>query len=162
MAVDIEYRLSGGAANSDPAAALGGAMSSVEAVGSTLFDTVTSAGATAGETNYRCVYVTNNGATATTSTVLWVQANTPSATTAFTIALGGEGLNGTAEVVGNESTAPTGESFVAAASLGAGLTIGALAAADKYPVWIKRVVDAGTAGVAADTCTLRVSYDYVP
>jgi len=162
MAVDIEYRLSGGAANSNPAASTGGAMSSVEAVGSTLFDTVSNAEALAGDTNYRCVYVTNNGATTASAVVIWIQANTPSATTAITIALDGSGLNGEAETEVNETTAPTGESFVAAASQGAGLSIGTLASGDKYAVWIKRVVDANTAGSASDTFTLRTSYDYIP
>ena len=55
MAVDLEYRLSGGAANSDPILSIGGAMSSVEVTGSTLFDTVSSAEAAAGDTEYRCV-----------------------------------------------------------------------------------------------------------
>ena len=162
MAVDIEYRLSGGASNNDPAASLGGAMSSVEAVGSTLFDTVGSAEAAAGDTEYRCIYVLNNGATEATGCVIWIQANTPSADTTIAIALGGEGENGTAETVANENTAPSGESFSSPASEGAGLSLGNLANGDRYPVWIRRAVTAGAAGVASDTFTLRVKYDYIP
>lgn len=162
MAVDIEYRLSGGAANSDPAASLGGAMSSVEAIGSTIFDAVSSAEASAGDTEYRCVYVMNNGATTAQTAKIWIQANTPSADTTIAIALGGEGKNGTAETVGNENTAPSGESFSSPTGSGDGLSLGDLANTDRYPVWIRRTVTAGAAAVASDTFTLRVGYDYVP
>ena len=91
MAVTIEYRLSGGAGNSSPAASLGGAMSSTAATGSTLFDTVGSAEASAGDTEYRCIYVANTGTTTATSVVIWVQADTTQANTTPAIALGGEG-----------------------------------------------------------------------
>lgn len=162
MAVDIEYRLSGGASNGDPAASLGGAMSSVEVTGSTIFDTVSSAEASAGDIEYRCVYVINNGATEATSVKLWIQANTPSADTDIAIALGGEGKNGNAETVANENTAPSGESFSSPSSSGTGLSLGNLANGDRYPVWIRRTVTAGAAGAASDTFTLRVGYDYIP
>jgi hypothetical protein len=162
MAVDIEYRLSGGASNSDPAASLGGAMSSTEAAGSTLFDTVSSAEASAGDTEYRCVYIYNNGATTALSAKIWIQANTPSADTTIAIALGGEGKNGTAETVGNENTAPSGESFSSPTGSGDGLSLGDLANTDRYPVWIRRTVTPGAAAAASDTFTLRVGYDYVP
>ena len=157
---DIDFRLSGGASNSDPTASLGGIMSTTTAVdGATLFDTVVSADATAGETNYRCIYILNShGSLDLTSAVVWIQANTPSATTAIAIALAGEGVNATAETVVNEDTAPSGESFVAAANEGAGLSLGTIAAGQRYGLWIRRVVDAGTAAVA-DTFTIRVKGD---
>lgn len=157
---DIDFRLSGGASNSDPALSLGGIMSTTtDVVGSTLFDTVSSADATAGETNYRCIYILNSHGTLTLQNgVVWIQANTPSSTTAITIALAGEGANATAETIADEDTAPSGESFVAAASEGAGLSLGNLAAGQRYGLWIKRVVDAGTAAVA-DSFTIRVSGD---
>jgi hypothetical protein len=162
MAVDIEYRLSGGAANSNPLASTGGAMSSVEAVGATLFDTVSSVEAADGDIEYRCVYVTNNGATTATGAKVWVQANTPSADTTIAIALDGNGKNATAETESDESTAPTGESFSSPTGIGDGLSLGDLAAADYYGVWIRRTVTAAAAGVASDTFTLRVGYDYIP
>ena len=157
---DIDFRLSGGASNSDPTASLGGIMSTTTDVdGATLFDTVVSADATAGETNYRCIYILNShGSLSLTSAVVWIQANTPSATTAIAIALAGEGVNATAETVVNEDTAPSGESFVAAANEGAGLSLGTIAAGQRYGLWIRRVVDAGTAAVA-DTFTIRVKGD---
>jgi hypothetical protein len=155
MAVDIEYRLSGGAANADPAASLGGAMSSVE-LGSNFWDAVSDAERVAGDTEYRCLYVINNGADPAYNVKIWIQADPSNCD--HEIALGGEGLNGTAETVGGEGSAPSGESFSAAASEGAALSIGTLAAGEYYPVWEKRIVGAGeTAG--AQTRTLRVKYE---
>ena len=156
---DIQYRMSGGAANSDPAAALGGAMSSTAFTANSIFDDVSSAEATAGDAEYRCFYVRNGHATLTlTSAKVFIQAQTSSADTDIAIALDGVGVNGTAETVGNESTAPTGESFSQPASYAAGLSLGNLAPGDYYPVWVRRTVNAGAAA-ATDTWTIRVQGD---
>ena len=158
---DIIYRLSGGAANSDPALSIGGTKSSV-AAGATLYDDVSSVEAGAGDTEYRCVYVHNAHATLTLiGSKVWIQTNTPSANTDVAIALGGAGLNGTETAVANENTAPSGPSFTQPSSLAAGLTIGDLAPGDHYPLWVRRAVTAGAA-VAADNFTLRVQGDTNP
>lgn len=160
---DIKFYLSGGAANANVNASLGGAKSSVEVVDATLhnlFDRVTGDEGDAGDTEYRCVYVQNGHATLSLlAAFLWVQANTPSADTTIAIALGGEGKNGTAEVVGNESTAPSGETFSAPASKAAGLSLGDLAAGEYYPIWIRRVVSAAASAYNSDSATLRVEGD---
>ena len=78
LTTDIIYRLSGGAANSDPAASLGGAKSSTAWV-SGIFDDVSSAEASAGDIEYRCLYVKNAHATLTLySATVWISTNTPS------------------------------------------------------------------------------------
>lgn len=161
IATDIIYRLSGGAANTDPAVSIGGIKSST-AAGATLFDDVSSVEAGAGDTEYRCVYAHNAHATLTLlGAKLWIQTNTPSANTDVAIALGGAGLNGTETAVANEDTAPSGPSFTQPASFAAGLTIGDLAPGAHYPVWVRRTVTAGAA-VAADNFTLRVQGDTNP
>jgi len=158
---DIKYKLSGGAANADPLLSLGGAISSVDA-GASIFDDVASAEAAAGDTEYRCIYVKNTHATLTyQGAKIWIQTQTPSADTAIALALGGEGLNGTAETVANENTAPVGETFSAPSSFAGGLTIGDLAPGDSYPVWVRRTVNAAAA-VASDSFTLRVQGDTNP
>lgn len=155
---DIQYRLSGGASNADQNASLGGAKSSSSA-SSAIFDDVSSAESAAGDIEYRCVYVHNNhGSLTMQNTVIWIQSNTPSATTDVAIALGGEGLNGTAETVANENTAPVGETFSSPATEGAGLSLGSIPFGQHYPVWVRRTITAGTAA-AADTFTLRVKCD---
>lgn len=162
MAVDIEYRLSGGAANADPALAIGGVMSSVEANPATLFDLVSSAEAAAGDIEYRKVFIYNNGATTALGAKLFVQANTPSADTTIAIALDGGGKNNDGDTSANENTAPSGESFTSPTDYAGGLSLGDMAATDRYAVWVRRTVSAAAAGVASDTFTLRVGYDYIP
>lgn len=161
ISTDIIYRLSGGAANSDPALSIGGAKSSV-AAGATLFDDVSSVEAVAGDTEYRWVYVHNAHATLTLiGAKVWIQTNTPSANTDVAIAIGSAGLNGTEPALANENTAPSGVSFTQPSSFAGGLTIGDLAPGDHYPLSIRRAVTAGAA-VAADNFTLRVQGDTNP
>ncbi len=160
---DIDFYLSGGAANADVNASLGGAKSSVQVVAATLhnlFDRVTGDEGDVGDTEYRCIYVQNNHATLTLlAAFLWVQTNTPSTDTTVEIALGGEGSGGTAETVANENTAPVGETFSAPATKGAGLSLGDLAPGGFYPIWIKRIVSAAAAAYDNDGATLRVEGD---
>ena len=92
VSADIDFRLSGGAANSDPNAALGGAKSSTEITAASLhnlFDQVASAESSAGDVEYRCFYVHNAHATlALQNAVIWIQANTPASDTTVDIGLG--------------------------------------------------------------------------
>lgn len=159
---DIKYFLSGGGANTDPAASLGGAQSSVQVTPNDLFDDVSSAEASAGDVEYRCVYVQNTHATLTLiGAKVYIQSQTSSADTDLSIALAGEGKNGTAETVADEGTAPVGETFSQPASFAAGLALGDLAPGDYYPIWLRRTVNSAAAG-AADAWTIRVQGDTNP
>jgi hypothetical protein len=161
MAVDIKYYLSGGSGNTDPAASLGGVRSTTTVTGSTIFDKVESAEASAGDTEYRCVYIRNDGADTALDAKVFIHANTPSASTTIAIALAGEGKGGTAETVGNENTAPSGESFSSSPTdYASGLALGSLAQNEFFPTWIRRTVTAGAANTPSDTFTLRVGYDF--
>lgn len=168
LAADIQYRLSGGAGNSNPNASLGGAMSST-AAGDSLFDNVSSAEASAGRIEYRCIYVRNNHATlALENAKVWIVSNTPSAQTAVAIGVGTAAVN-TAEQdvttfspIGTEQTAPVGVSFQAAATEGAALLLNSTTGipAQQYKaIWIRRTVDAGAAAYNNDTFTIRVKGD---
>lgn len=159
---DIKYKLSGGASNSDPAASLGGAVSANDTSGSTILDMVTSAEALAGDIEYRCFYVKNTHATLTLQGAkIWIQANTPSSDTTLDIGLGTSAVNGTEQTVANESTAPTGVTFSAAANEAGALSIGDLAPGATKAVWIRRTVNASAAS-ANDGATLRVKGDTLP
>ena len=162
ISTDIIYRLSGGSGNSDPNASLGGVKSST-AAGTNLYDDVSSAEAAAGDVEYRCVYVHNAHATLTyLGSKVWIQANTPSASTDVAIGLGTAGLNATEQTVANESTAPTAVTFTnAAVDFASGLSIGDVPAGQHYSIWVRRTVTAGAAG-AADSFTLRVQGDTNP
>jgi len=161
ISTDIKYRLSGGASNTDPAASLGGAKSSTDAA-STIFDDVSSAEATAGDIEYRCVYVHNNhGSLTLQGAKIWIQTQTPSADTDVAIGLGSSAVNGTEQTVANEGTAPTGVTFSAPSSFAGGLTIGDIPAGEHKAVWVRRTVNAGAAA-ASDSFTLRVQGDTNP
>ena len=160
VSTDIQYRLSGGASNSDPALSLGGVKSSTAA--SNYFDDVSSAEASAGDTEYRCVYVHNAHATLTLiGAKVFIQTNTPSSDTDVAIGLGSSTINGTEQTVVDESTAPSGVSFSAPTTFTGGLAIGDLAAGAHKAVWVRRTVNAGAAAYA-DSFTLRVQGDTNP
>ena len=160
VSTDIQYRLSGGASNSDPVLSLGGVKSSTAA--SNYFDDVSSAEASAGDTEYRCVYVHNNhGTLSLIGAKVFIQTNTPSSDTDVAIGLGSSAINGTEQTVADESTAPTGVSFSAPTTFAGGLAIGDLAAGAHKAVWVRRTVNAGAAAYA-DSFTLRVQGDTNP
>lgn len=162
VAGDIVFRLSGGAGNSDPNAALGGEKSST-AVGAgvhNLFDQVSGAESAAGDTEYRCFYVHNAHATLDMQvSVVWIQSNTPSAGSAVRIALGTSAVNATEQTIANESTAPTGVTWSLAASEGAALSIGTVPAGQHKAIWVERVITAGASAYSDDQCTIRVKCD---
>lgn len=162
ISTDIQYRLSGGASNTDVNASLGGAKSSTS-VGTglhNLFDVVSSAEASSGDTEYRCIYVHNNHGTLTMqATKIWIVTNTPSTDTSVEIALGSSAVNGTETSVANEDTAPSGPTFSAPASEGVALSIGDIPPGQHKAVWIKRIVGAGAAAYNDDSATIRVQCD---
>ena len=156
LTTDILFRLSGGAANAVQAASLGGAKSS-NAASASLFDDVSSAESTAGDVEYRCVYVHNAHATLSlTSAVAWMAANTPSATTTVEVGVGTSAVNATEQTIVDENTAPSGITFVPAATQGAGVVLGDIPAGQHRAVWLRRTVNAGTAA-ASDSFTLRAT-----
>ena len=163
VSADIDFRLSGGAANSDPNASLGGAKSSTEITAASLhnlFDQVASAESSAGDVEYRCFYVHNAHATlALQNAVIWVQTNTPASDTTVDIGLGTSAVNGTEQTIANESTAPSGVTFSAPATEGAGLSIGNIPAGQHKAVWVRRTISAGAAANNLDNVVLRVKGD---
>ena len=160
---DIKFYLSGGAANSDPNAALGGAISTTQIVDATvanLYDNVSSAESSAGDTEYRCFYVKNTHATLTLqSAKVYIQTNTPSTDTAAEVGLGSSAVNGTEQTVANETTAPTAVTFSSAAGVGNALSIGNIPAGQHKAIWVKRIVNAGAAAYNSDSVIIKVEGD---
>ncbi len=166
VASDIEVRLSGGASNTNAAAALGGAMSTVAGgilttnVLNNLFDDVSGDESAAGDTEYRGVYIKNNhGSITWTSVYAWISSLTTSTGDEISIALADEGLNAAMETIGNESTAPVGPSFSTPTTKGTGLSLGSLPAGQYYGLWVKRVVTAGCAAKDNNAGTLSIEGD---
>jgi hypothetical protein len=159
-ASDISWRLSGGASNLSVDASLGGAMSLAEVVSSKLhniFDRVLAAEATAGDVEYRCLYVTNENAASTlTGCVVWIDSQTSSSSTDLAIGLDPAGVNGVATIIANEGVAPSGVTFGAPATFGAGLSIGDLGPGDRQAIWLRRTVSALATTAGLDECRLRL------
>jgi hypothetical protein len=160
-ASDIIFRLSGGASNATPLTSLGGAKSSVAAA-STIFDDVSAGESSAGDAEYRCVYVHNAHATLTlTAPVIWIATNTPSPGTVLDVGVGTSAVNATEQTVADENTAPSGVTFSAAASQGAGVALGDIPAGQHRAIWVRRTVTAGAAAYA-DSFTVRVTGTTAP
>lgn len=168
VSTDIVYRLSGGAANTTPAASLGGARSTAgggiitSGAANNLWDDVTGDESAAGDTEYRGIYVLNNhGSLSLQNSKLWIDSLTSSTATEFDLALAGEGLNATMEVIANESTPPAGESFTRPVTKAGGLSTGTIPFSQHYGIWVRRLVDVA-APAANDTGSIRVEGDTAP
>ncbi len=158
---DLQSRLSGGASNSDPTAALGGVISStvlVDATPGNLFPEVDEDQTAAGIILYRCYYVRNAHATLTYKNVkAFVQTQTPSADTVVAIGLGSSAVNGTEQTIANQTTAPTGGgTFTAPADKASGLAIGDIPPGEHKAIWVRLTVNAGAAAYA-DSCVIRTA-----
>lgn len=153
---EVQYRLSGGASNSVPAASLGGAKSSTAVTGSTLFDGVTGAESAAGSTEYRCIYVHNAHATLTLSNARAYL--TSSAGGRLSIGVGSSGISGTEQSVASETTAPASVAFSAPTDYAGGIALGNIPPGGHVAVWQRRVIPAGAAATS-DSAQIRVTGD---
>jgi hypothetical protein len=161
---DFVLRLSGGAANTDPDASLGGAKSStvVSAAVNGLFDPVGAAEAAAGDVEYRCIYVHNaNGADTMTALVAFVQSDTTSAQTALAIGVGASAVNGTEDAAANESTAPAGVTFSAPVDAGSGIALGNIPPGQHRALWVRWTVSAGAGATSSDAASLGLRCETV-
>lgn len=164
IAADFQLRLSGGAANASGNASLGGAKSNNQASATVdqLFDAVAAAEASAGDVEYRCVYLHNANATDTmTAARVWVQSNTPLAGTTIDIGVGTAAVNGTEQTIANESTAPAGVAFSAPANAAAGLALGDIPPGQHKALWIRRTITAGAGASPSDPFTLGLDAETV-
>jgi len=160
-AANLNWYLSGGAENADPAASLGGVISSTEVDPATIFDAVSGAEALAGDVEYRCVFFKNIDANAggLQSAVIWIETQTAGADS-VKIALDAAGETATADTVATESAAPDPAlTFAACANKGAGLSLGTLHENDYYGVWIERTVPAECAAANDNSFVLKVEGD---
>lgn len=170
---DLEFRLSGGASNTNPDSALGGAMSTVAGGEITSdadnndMDDITAAEAIAGITIYRGFFLRNNhGSIVYEGPVIWIESQTSLADTSVEIAIADEDVSVDIETIADEETAPVGPTFSAPANEAAGLAIGAigdsdLAAGEYRGFWIKYTVNA-LAGAGEDQYTLKVNGESAP
>lgn len=127
-----------------------------------IWDDVSSSEASAGDTEYRCIFVHNSHATdsalnvqvSITSEVALGGATTIALDNIAASAIGSSSAQADGPVA-NENTAP---SAVGSFSTGP-VTIGTLAAGQCRAVWVKRVVGASTASINGDGFTFHVAGD---
>lgn len=140
----MKFYLSGGAANADPNASIGGAISNTEFVDNTvgnLFADVLGPEGVAGSTKYRCLYFKNtNGSLTAQNAKLFLVSNTPSTDDTAEIAKGAAAINATETAVANEDTAPSGPTFSAPSSYATGILLGNIPSGQYQAFWIKRIV----------------------
>lgn len=163
VASDIQYRLSGGASNTDPNAALGGAISTAGGglittdVLHNVWDAVSGAESSAGDIEYRAIFIKNNhGSLTLTGAKVWISANTTSSDDEVDIALADEGIADTIETIANESTAPSGPTFSHPTTFAGGLSLGNLGNGQSHGIWIRRTVNSSAAAANANPYTLSV------
>ena len=161
VAGDFDTYLSGGASNSDPDAALGGAKSSTAWTGGSLhdlFDVVSGAENAASEAEYRAIYIQNGHGTLTMQGLsVYVSAETTGGA-ALAIAIADEAIDATIETIADEDTAPSGPSFTTPTTTGAALLIGDLDPGESRGLWIRRTA-ANNSAIDADGATLTFFCD---
>ena len=130
-----------------------------------LFDDISGAENAASTVDYRCVFVLNNHATLTASSVtVYVSAEVSGgASVALAlddIAASAKGSSSAqAALIASETTAPSGTgSFSTPTTDGGGLSIGSLAPGQVKAIWVRRTA-ANTGPVTGDGFTLGISFD---
>ena len=164
---NIKFFLSGGTSNANVNASIGGVISTTEVTDNSLhnlFDKTLGTESTAGDIEYRCIYVKNtHGSLELELAKIWISTNTSSPANVIAIALDGAGKGGTAETETDENVAPTGESFSQPSAYSGGLSLDGggtgLGYGVSYPIWIRRTIAAGATAVDNVTFVLSVQGD---
>ena len=163
LATDLKFFFSGGGANDDPNASLGGAKSSVAITDNTLnnlFDDVSGTEHTAGDIEYRCLFVKNDSAETAYDVRVYISSNTPAADDSIKVGKDLTGVGDTADTVANENTAPDpAVTFSLATSYADGLLLGDMTTGQSYPIWIERTVVVGTTAQANNAATIQAAVD---
>lgn len=166
VASDIVWRYSGGAGNTSAAACLGGAISTAgggsldNAVKNDLFDDVSPAEATAGDVEYRGIYIRNDHGSITFEDCrAYISADSSHSGDIIDIALPSEAVSTTIGTIADESTAPSGPTFSHPTTYAGGLALNSttgLAPAAYRGLWVRRTITAGAAAASVNDNTLKV------
>ena len=163
LASEIHLRLSGGTANTDPNASLGGIISNTQITSDTaqnLFDNVTGAESQAGDVEYRCFFVKNTHATLTLQNAgIWFATLTTSGDDEIAMALGDVATGTAAEetIAAGGKTAPVlNTEFTSPTSSGTRLVIGDIPAGSHKGIWLRRTVNAGAGAFTNNTFSITV------
>lgn len=157
VAGDLLIKFSG--TGGTPATSLGGAIHATTITDNSLhnlFDVVSSGEALSGSTEYRCVYLKNNhGSLTLNDAYVYMTGATPGGSSAE-IAAGSSAVNGTEQTIANETTAPTGVTWVSGVGSGNLVVLGNIPAGQHKAIWIKRIIPASTGTYSNDSLVLQV------
>lgn len=159
MAAEVEFRLSGGAANADPNASLGSGMSATSVdsgVTPNLFDNVGTQEGIDGSDKYRCIYVTPQAGKNYVSMGIWISTPTLSNSSKLYVGVAPEGKNAAAELIADEDTAPVNVIFTRPTQSYSTLALPDLNVGDFIAVWIKRTISVEAEGYDNDYGRLTV------
>lgn len=169
--MQIMYSTTAGSAGDSTAGTASGSLGKyvsttpVAAGANGLFDNISGAENAASTVDYRCVFVKNNHASLTASSVtIYMSAEVAGganvAIALDNIATSAKGsASAQAAQIASETTTPTGVgSFSSPTTDGAGLAIGSLAPGQVKAVWVRRTAT-NSGPVDADGVTLSVSFD---
>jgi len=162
---ELELRFSGGAANSDPNASIGGAKSSVSVTDNTLhnlFDVVSSAEATSGDMEYRCLYLHNaNGTLTLYNAYVYIDTQTPSTSSEIAIVNGTSAIDGQEQgPLADEDTEPTGiGAWVTGTGSGNAISLGDVGPGSHKAFWIRREITAAAGAYSNDSVIIQVGGD---
>jgi hypothetical protein len=157
MAAVLEWRLTGGAGNSDPNASLGGVMSSTQVSGTALnnlFDNVDADEASAGDVEYRAIDLYNSGDAAALAVELWISTETGSTDSIIAI-----GEDAGTQSIANEDTAPSAPTITFSHPLvGSKESIADISNGSAQRIWLRRTISSSASNYTNDTVTITVNY----
>lgn len=154
----FSVRLSGGAANADPATSIGGAESS-ESPGADLFDDVANAERLSGLIDYRLVYVHNDDVD-DGSVVAYVPTQLESGRQ-IAIAVPTQLAGATVPPLANDQTTPAGVTFSAPTTAPAGVSLGTIPAGSFRGLWLRRTVNSNTPQDPTNLATVKLEISRV-
>lgn len=166
MSATLQLRLTGGAANSDPDASLGGIMSSSQVSGTALnniFDDVEPGEAETGETEYRMLDIYNAGDETATGVEAYIDPQTSSDDTSLEI--GEDDTNNPhaaaadLETLANEEAAPESPAITFGThGSGAKLALPDIPAGQACRIALKRIVSAAADNTSNDQASVKVVF----
>jgi hypothetical protein len=149
---EMLFCLSGGASNTNPNLSLGGSKSNTtitDGVLNNLWDDVSAAEASAGDVEYRGIFLMNTNTTLTLSNArVWISATTSAPGDEWAITTDTAGINAynSMSSATDENTAPPGAGTWI--TFGSTISIGNMGPTKSIGVWIRRSVSAGAGSYA--------------
>lgn len=146
---NVQFRLSGGATNTNPFGSLGGAKSSTQMKDDmldALFDPISVNQREVGHTDYYGIYIHNNSSTSQMSnTKIWFTV----VSSMITMGLGTSPVNGTEQSINPDTNPPAGINFSQPTGENSAILVGNIPAQQHRFIWFRRVVPANAPPTAS-------------